>query len=88
MMTTPTINEAARLDAERQRKIERAMGAFHQQTVDAARARVPNLKSIDGQPRAGARDRLQEARAQYAKKKDRFLNRATRRANAKLIRLV
>ncbi len=92
-MTTPTIPELApkgptvteSSDRARQKLVARAMGALHAQTVEAARKRVPKLNTIDGEPRAGARARMQYARSLYAKTHDPYLNRATRRTNAKLI---
>ena len=88
MMTTPTIPDLASkgptvTTAKREKLIKRAMGAIHKQTVDAAKSRVPQISIRPDVARVSERARLLRARKHYSKTHDRFLNRATRRANAK-----
>ena len=83
-MTDTIPSKGSRRD--RERKLRRAEANVQSHIVDAARARVPDIKAPPV-PRASARRHLQAARAEFASSKNRHLNRATRRELAKEIRL-
>ena len=84
-MTDTIHSQSSRRDHER--KLRRAQANVQSHVVDAARARVPDVKTPAQLPASGAREFLRAARAEFARKSNRHLNRATRRELAKEVRL-
>lgn len=79
-------NSPAQNSKERAKKIGRAGANLMAKVVEAARDRVPNVEAPDHLPRAGARLHLKAARKAYSQK-NRFFNRATRRALSREVKL-
>ncbi len=81
-MTETNNSKGALRDHER--KLRRAEANVQGQIVSAARSRVPDVQT-PLLPRFGARAHLCAARADFARSKNRHLNRATRRDLAREI---
>lgn len=69
------------------RSMRRAISNVQAQIVEAARARVPNIALAAEVPAIVARRKLKEARREFGRRANPFLNRATRRSLAREVGL-